>query len=138
MSRKQLKKRLAELRDDADKTNTYGSPWGSSATKAELYDIEHEIESIERLLASKKPKNVDAQLDEIYDSIDALMKLGAWDFLDDLFLYWEGKAWRTKVDILLGYATASLPGKSKLPHRKLFMDACLKFHPDKKLWKGLE
>lgn len=79
----------------------------------------------------------DKKLDEIYDAIDALMRVGAWNFLDELFISWEMKIWRTPVDILVAYATVSFPAKSKLPHRKFFMDSCFRFHPEPKLWKGL-
>jgi len=80
----------------------------------------------------------DKQLDEIYDSIDALLRLGAWNFLDELLLYWGSAAWRIEVDMLLAYATCTFPAKSNLPSRKFFMEACFRFHPDKELWKGLE
>lgn len=79
----------------------------------------------------------DKQLDEIYDAIDALMRAGAWSFLDELFVTWEMRIWRTDVDILLAYATASFPAKSKLPSRKFFMSSCLRIYPDAELWKGL-
>jgi len=82
-------------------------------------------------------KSLDKQLDEIYDAIDALMTIGAWEFLDDLFVYWDSKVWRTDLDILLALATASLPAKSKLPFRERFMETCLNFYPDPELWKGL-
>ena len=80
----------------------------------------------------------DHHLDEIYDTIDLLMKNGKWIILNQLFELWESRAWRTDLDILLGYATASLPGKSKIPHRAVFMDKCKRLYPDKKLWSGLE
>lgn len=80
----------------------------------------------------------DKQIDEIYDAIDALMRAGAWNFLNELFVVWEQQAWRLEIDILVTYAVASCPGKSKLPARKNFMDRCMALHPDPDLWKGLE
>lgn len=80
----------------------------------------------------------DAEIDEIYDAIDVLMRSGNFNFLNSLFPYWTSTAWRTSVHILLTYATASLPAKSKLPSRKAFMEECMKLHTEPKLWSGLE
>lgn len=79
----------------------------------------------------------DKELDEIYTAIDALLKAGSFKFLDELVRDWEARAWRTNVDILLAYATATFPAHSKLPSRKLFMKKCLQLHSDKELWRGL-
>jgi hypothetical protein len=79
----------------------------------------------------------DKKLDEIYAAIDALMRVGAWNFLDELFTTWETRVWRTDIDILLAYATASYPAKSNIPSRKFFMSSCLRIHPKPELWKGL-
>lgn len=83
-------------------------------------------------------KVTDADLDELYEAIDVLMKIGAWKFLDSLLVNWELSAWRTPVDLLVGYATATMPAKSKLPSRKAFMARCMQLHTDPELWKGLE
>lgn len=89
----------------------------------------------------KKSKKVITQvnkdIDEIYDSMDALMTAGCWNFLDNLFQGITPTAWRIDIDILLAYATASLPAKSKIPSRKMFMDKCIELHSDPELWKGL-
>jgi hypothetical protein len=79
-----------------------------------------------------------SELDNIYDTINFLMINGKWKVLDQLFSYWEQSIWRTDVDILLGYATASFPGKSKIPSRQKFINTCKKFHSNVELWKGLE
>lgn len=79
----------------------------------------------------------DKDLDDIYEAIDALLRAGSFKFLDELIRDWEARAWRTDVDILLAYATATLPAKSKLPSRKSFMVRCLQLHSDAELWKGL-
>lgn len=91
------------------------------------------------MMSARTLDNVtDNDLDEVYAAIDALMKIGAWKFLDALLVNWELSAWRTPLDLLLGYATATLPAKSKLPSRKAFMDKCKQLHSDPELWKGLE
>ena len=83
----------------------------------------------------------DAELDELYDTADLLMKAGRWSLIDDLLMYYGLTAWRMDVDLLLGWATTTLACKSKLKNRKWFMDQCLNFYSDPKepdLWKGLE
>ncbi len=83
-------------------------------------------------------KVTDEQIDEIYTAIDTLMANGCWNFLNECFANLELKVWRTDLDILLSYATASLPGKSKIPARQHFIKTCKVRHPDIELWKGLE
>lgn len=81
---------------------------------------------------------IHTELDKIHDAIDVLMKNGCWDFLNDYLLDLRMKAWRTDINLLVGYATVTLPSKSKLPNRKLFVDTCKKLYPDPELWEGLE
>ena len=79
------------------------------------------------------------ELDDLYDTADLLMKKGRWSLIDDLLEYYANSAWRQDVDMLLGWATVTLPAKSKLSKRPQFIASCVKFHheePD--LWKGLE
>jgi hypothetical protein len=83
-------------------------------------------------------KITDKQLDDVYDTLDYLMTKGQWTILEDLFIYWGQTAWRTELDLLLAYATASLPAKTKIVNRPAFIKQCMKFHPDPELWKGLE
>lgn len=59
--------------------------------------------------------SISEQLDAIYDKCDELMQAGKWDELDIILS--EISIRDTSTDILLGYLTASLPGKSKLPSR---------------------
>ena len=80
----------------------------------------------------------DEKLDEIYRSIDVLMIEGSWNFLNELFFLWAASAWKTDLDVLLAYATASFPAKSKILSRKYFMECCMSRYPDEKLWKGLK
>lgn len=80
----------------------------------------------------------DKELDELYDTADLLMKKGRWSLIDDLLEYYAGAAWRMDVDMLLGWATVTLPAKSKLSKRVQFIDSCIKFHNEPDLWKGLD
>ena len=80
----------------------------------------------------------DRDLDELYDLIDNLMKDGDWWLLDNMCCCWSEGVNLTDLDDLLGRATATLPGKSKLPSRAAFIAKCKKVHPDPELWKGLE
>lgn len=76
--------------------------------------------------------------DEVYIAIDILMESNCWEFLNECFSNLDLKVWRTDIDTLLAYATASLPGKSKIPSRVGFINTCKRFHPDVTLWVGLE
>ena len=80
----------------------------------------------------------DKELDELYDTADLLMRNGRWSLIDDLLEYYANAAWRMDVDLLLGWATNTLACKSKLKNRARFMEACMNFHKDPELWKGLE
>jgi hypothetical protein len=83
-------------------------------------------------------KRIDIQLDDIYDGVDCLMWGGCWVFLNEHLDNLTPKIWRMNLDIVLGYATATFPGKSKLPSRAAFMNECIRRYPDPELWKGLE
>jgi hypothetical protein len=83
-------------------------------------------------------KVTNSQLDALYDAIDCLLKNGSFEFLDDVIKDKLPQIWRMDLDILLGWATVTLPAKSKLPSRKLFIETGKRYHPNKKLWKGLE
>ena len=83
----------------------------------------------------------DKEIDDIYDTADILMKKGRWSLLDNLLEFYAMTAWRMPLDLLLTWATVTLPAKSKLKNRGQFIEACLKFHSDPNepdLWKGLE
>jgi hypothetical protein len=80
----------------------------------------------------------DKELDEIYRVVDVLMRNGCWEFLDDFLENLIVRAWRTDVDELLAYATATLPGKSNIPSRAAFVSHCKRLFPGKKLWQGLD
>lgn len=81
------------------------------------------------------------EIDAIYDAADMLMKEGHFFLIDDLLEYYGLGAWRLDIDLLMSWATVTLPAKNKLKRRGFFMEKCLKFHSDPKepdLWKGLE
>ena len=83
----------------------------------------------------------DKELDELYNIADSLIKAERWSFIDDLLDYYANSAERRDVDFLLGWATVTIPCKSKLKSRVRLVEQCLKFHSDPKepeLWKGLE
>ena len=83
-------------------------------------------------------KILNKEIDKIHNAIDVLMRNDCWDFIDDILYDFTPRLWRTDIDILLSYATATFPGKSKLPSRKEFMRLCTSLHSDPKLWSGLE
>ena len=83
-------------------------------------------------------KNIDKRLDVIYTTVDVLMNGGCWQFLDEHLTEVATKAWRLDVIELIAYATATLPGKSKLPNRKNFISHCKRLFPEGGNWKGLE
>lgn len=83
-------------------------------------------------------RTMDSQLDEIYCAVDSLMRNGCWEYLGTNLIDITHKAWRIDVDILICYATATFPAKSKLPARKQFMEKCRSLHPDEELWEGLD
>ncbi len=83
----------------------------------------------------------DAEIDDIYEVADLLMTRGRWFLLDDLLEFYADASWRMPLDMLITWATVTLPVKSKLKNRKRFIEECLKFHSDPddpQLWKGLE
>lgn len=97
------------------------------------------VGTIQQMMSARTMDKVtDADLDELHEAIDALLRVGAFKFLDSLLVNWELTAWRTPVDLLVGYAVATYPAKSKLPSRKAFMDRCKQLHAEPELWKGLE
>jgi hypothetical protein len=80
----------------------------------------------------------DFQIDEVYDVIDTLMKIGNWKLMDIYFDRWIHEVNCVHLDILLARSTASLPVKTKLQRRSVFIERCKKTHPNPTLWKGLE
>jgi len=61
---------------------------------------------------------IDGKLDELYEEIDGLMKNGAFEECDEILRRVD--VVRTDTDLLIGYLTTTLPGKSKLHSRPGF------------------
>jgi hypothetical protein len=83
-------------------------------------------------------KDTDITIDAIYTFVDESMRHDKWMTLNSLYSYLTHRVKEMPVDVLVSYATASFPGKSKLPSRAKFMNKCKEVHPDEELWKGLE
>ena len=79
-----------------------------------------------------------ANIDDVYDTADYLMKKGSWNTLDIIIGFMADNSQQTNIDILLAWATATLPAKSKIPSRAIFIQKCKQSYPDAELWKGLE
>jgi hypothetical protein len=77
------------------------------------------------------------KIDIIYDAMGALIKAECWEYLNDRFNELTLQAWRHDFDILIAYATATLPVKSKISNRNMFMDKCKELYPHDD-WGGLE
>ncbi len=86
----------------------------------------------------KNRKVSDKELDTIYDCVDDLMKGGCWIYLNTYFEALSVTVEKTPLDVLLAWATASLPAKTKISTRDGFIRKCKEVHPDPELWKGLE
>ncbi len=74
--------------------------------------------------------NKEDKIKEIHISVDVLISSKCFWILNDIFYGLSLRAWRTDVDELLEYATASLSGKDKIPSRKHFIETCQKLYPD--------
>lgn len=72
---------------------------------------------------------MDQRLDKLYDEVDLLMREGKFEELNLLIKRLIVKDLET--DILLGYLTATLPAKSKLPFRQVFVARCCKTIKDR-------
>ena len=64
-------------------------------------------------------KNIDDELDLIYDSIDSLLFDGNFEFVDECLRIIDCE--KIDTDLLLGWATITFAARSKLSHRKEFM-----------------
>ena len=84
------------------------------------------------------PNNIDDKIDCIYDNVDYLMRSAEWKILNSLSSAWESNAHNIDLNLLLAFATASLPGKSNIPARAEFIEKCKELYPKPELWKGLE
>lgn len=69
-----------------------------------------------------------SELNEVYDTINILIKAGKWSILDDLLLYYGNAAWRMDVRLLMIWTTSTFSYRSKLNNREYFITQCSKFH----------
>jgi hypothetical protein len=77
------------------------------------------------------------RLDVLYARVEELLQAGEFDLLDD-FLRWNTTGdLKADTDMKLGWLTATLPAKSKLPSRPAFYDRCAEEIPEDIL-RGLE
>lgn len=53
--------------------------------------------------------------------MDALIKAECWEYLNDRFGELTLQVWRHDFNILLAYANATLPAKSKISNRKCLL-----------------
>lgn len=104
--------RLCELIEGIAAEN--GSPAG--AVEHAGGDAESLIDRADRL---DRQGHTDLALDLIYDSTDQLMRAGAFSELDTLLATTSPDT--HSLDLLLGVLTATLPAKSRLPTRSIFL-----------------
>jgi len=79
----------------------------------------------------------DIKLDEVYDTVDILSKKGYWSILDTMLLDLAFRVWRVDIDILMGYLTATLPVKDKIPAREYLLSECKRMRRET-FWDGIE
>ena len=84
-------------------------------------------------------------IDIIYDEVDRLMNQNDWNQLSlrltiivDMASDYSLVRKDYSLDELLAWATATLPAKSKIKSRPMFIAKCKELHPDPELWRGLE
>jgi len=63
-------------------------------------------------------KGIDYLLDDLYINIDSILKANDFQKCDEILRNLDIR--NTNTDLLLGYLTATLPAKSKLPFRQEF------------------
>jgi len=78
------------------------------------------------------------EIDVIYEGVEALLKAKAWEFLDKHMELMIMSIWRTEIDELIVYLTATRCVKSKLPSRAKYFAACTALFPDQEMWKDVE
>ena len=77
-------------------------------------------------------------IDFIYDEADRLMHQNAWNYLSLRLTLIADMSSGYSLDELLAWATATLPAKSKIENRAMFIEKCKELYPDPELWRGLE
>lgn len=80
---------------------------------------------LEASLCDKKGEK-DKALDIIFDNVDEAFRAGRFDSIDFLLKDAQFDTDKLSINLSLGWLTATLPAKSKLPNRKQFFDAVKK------------
>lgn len=78
------------------------------------------------------------ELDIIYEYVDDMCQKGEFESLDRIFKGFRAE--EMELDAILAYIISSLPAKSKLPNRWIFIDKAKQIYKDSeypKLWDGL-
>lgn len=79
----------------------------------------------------------DTEIDVIYNYVNDMITKNEWHDLSMLFWNFLPQINEMPLDIILAYATASLPGKNRIKYRRRFLDLCEEMYPDNELWRGL-
>jgi hypothetical protein len=79
-------------------------------------------------------RSIDARLDAIYAWADRLMWAGQASKIDEVLRRLKS----SDLDILLGFLTATLPMKKRLPNRLRLYEMAKEIDPDPRLLQGLE
>lgn len=77
-------------------------------------------------------------IDIIYDEVDRLMNQHDWNCISHKLFRLSYMVHEYPLDGLLAWATATLPAKSKIGNRSMFIEKCKQQYPDPELWRGLE
>ena len=77
-------------------------------------------------------------IDIIYNEVDRLMHQSDWNYLSHKLSIIADMASDYSLDELLAWATATLPAKTKIKSRPMFIAKCKELHPEPELWKGLD
>lgn len=85
----------------------------------------------------KKESTGDVTTNAIYKWIKDEADKGRWKPLDDFFAYQTRHVKDYPLEVLVAYATASLPYAGLLPSRKAFIEQCTIQNPNPSLWKSL-
>jgi hypothetical protein len=77
-------------------------------------------------------------IDIIYNEVDRFMHQNDWNHLSHKLIVIADMASDYSLDELLAWATATLPAKSKIRNRSMFIEKCKQLYPEPELWRGLE
>ena len=91
----------------------------SAKTKEYLDALVDEALRLEKVNKELKSKQVDDNLDAIFETVDDLMSDGKFDFLDSVMR--DMNYYQMDEDILIGWLTATLPAREHLPYRDFLL-----------------